>query len=177
MRTKPIAAALLVLALSIISTTFVLLALTSKQWARQDVLSTNTSELGIQDVVVCTALRSPFYRCGYPKVDENATCAIPDCHFYKPYGNNQTSCRSQTQFGNRSDDIVGAGGVLAGSQECQNGRIWNERSQQESALLTPDSSLRRKPPNRRVFLPHTRTHTHLHLGACHSISWRIFQYV
>lgn len=124
MKTRVAAAAVLVLALSIISTTFTLLAATSKSWATQVYYSDkNQTELGLTETTpACILDRSPFYRCGPVKVNISGHCEISDCAFYKPYGRNQTSCRSATEYNTTWLDDASAQGLLGMSQECQEGR-------------------------------------------------------
>ena len=137
MRWGSIIAALLVLVLSIISTTFTLLAATSKSWAAQNYYFDNGTELGLtQFSPVCVYQRSPFYRCGLPRVYENGTCRIDDCTFYSPYGHNQTSCRSATEFGRIWAENVLARGLLGMSQECQEGVFKFRVPRIETELLT-----------------------------------------
>lgn len=110
-----------VLSLSIISTTFVLLTLTSPKWSSQSYFYAEegaTDGTG-QTQALCKAARSPFYRCGVPAVNPEKNCTIPDCKFYKPYGNDRTSCRSPTEMGISLHDPSGARGLFGSSQECQ----------------------------------------------------------
>lgn len=130
MRPKIILASLTSLSLSIVSTTFVLLALTSNRWSIQkyyETLVDGGSPIAWTDPV-CVAHRSPFYRCGIPSVSFNATtnvttCEIPDCAFYAPSGWNQTSCRLPVETGTEDNSLNG------GAQECQEGTSflsWEE---------------------------------------------------
>ncbi|KIM99943.1 hypothetical protein OIDMADRAFT_30313 [Oidiodendron maius Zn] len=120
MRPKIILASLTSLSLSIVSTTFVILALTSNRWSIQkyyETLVDGGSPIAWTDPV-CVAHRSPFYRCGIPSVSFNATtnvttCEIPDCAFYAPSGWNQTSCRLPVETGTEDNSLNG------GAQECQ----------------------------------------------------------
>ena len=113
------------LSLSIISTTFVFLALSSNKWSIQkyhDASIGGGSPTTWTDPPLCAANRSPFYRCGIPVVTFDAvknitTCQIPDCAFYKPYGWNQTSCRLPVETGSEDDPLNGT------EQECQEGKI------------------------------------------------------
>jgi hypothetical protein len=122
-RLAPLIAIATVLTLSIISTTFVLLTLTSPQWSSQSYFfALNGQSDGSNHFpTLCTARRSPFYRCGIPEVAVNKTCKINDCSFYKPYGYDKTSCRSGTEYGSPEDDNRGMKGLLGSSQECQQG--------------------------------------------------------
>ena len=114
MRPKIILASLTSLSLSIVSTTFVLLALTSNRWSIQkyyETLVDGGSPIAWTDPV-CVAHRSPFYRCGIPSVSFNATtnvttCEIPDCAFYAPSGWNQTSCRLPVETGTEDNSLNG----------------------------------------------------------------------
>lgn len=133
MRRGPVLASLLVLALAIVSTIFTLLAATSKSWSTQayyfdagrggDSL-VGATELGKgEKTPACVWERSPFYRCGVPRVNENGTCEIRDCSFYAPSGKNQTSCRSAAEFGvNWGKDDTTANGLLGDATECQEGK-------------------------------------------------------
>ncbi|KAH8901388.1 hypothetical protein GQ53DRAFT_835205 [Thozetella sp. PMI_491] len=102
MRYITIVSSFAALVLSIVSTTFVLLATTSPEWSTQSYYQASNgaaSGNGQFDITpVCTASRSPFYKCGIPIVYENGTCHIPSCQFYPPYGYNATSCRSPAEF-------------------------------------------------------------------------------
>lgn len=141
MRTRVVLASLLVLALSIISATFTLLATTSKSWGTQAYYYDNGTELGLTEITpACTLERSPFYRCGLPRVDINGTCNITDCAYYKPYGTNRTSCRSAHEFGRIWSENSLAMGLLGMSQECQEGKSLSEIS----ILLLPYRLLTRK---------------------------------
>jgi hypothetical protein len=123
MRRPQIIATAAVLILSIISTTFVLLALTSRKWASQSYFFAleGASDGTGQNHTLCKAERSPFYRCGVPAVDPNKKCTVPDCKFYKAYGRDQTSCRSPTEIGISLHDPSRAHGLFGSSQECQQG--------------------------------------------------------
>jgi hypothetical protein len=125
MRLAPVLASTSVLSLSIISTTFVLLALTSKRWAVQNYFFSSTvgSEGdGSQDVDPLTyAYRSPFYRCGVPEITDDKSHAVPFCQFYKPYGKDKTSCRSTGEMGVARNQNAIARGLLGSAQECQQG--------------------------------------------------------
>lgn len=121
MRLAALTASLATFALSITSTTFVLLALTSKNWSIQkyyDAAIGGGSPTTWTDPPLCSASRSPFYRCGIPSVtvDNTTTCIVPDCAFFKSYGWNATSCRSPLETG--SDDFF----LNSGAQECQEGK-------------------------------------------------------
>jgi hypothetical protein len=124
MRFKTIVASLAILSLSIISTTFVLLALTSKEWSVQkyyDAAIGGGSPTS-WSTPLCVAHRSPFYRCGIPSVDfdpvANVTiCVVPDCEFYKPNGWNQTSCGSPLETGTDDNALNGD------ARECQQGKM------------------------------------------------------
>ena len=120
----------LVLALSIVSTTFTFLALRSKSWSTQAYyFDRDGSELGTtENNPVCILERSPFYRCGLPHVDVNGTCHISECAFYNPYGSNQTSCRSSAEYGRPWSEDVLAQGLLGMSLECQEGKSLMESS-------------------------------------------------
>src|SRR4051812_20891214 len=107
MRRGALLAATIVLSLSVVSTTFVFLALTSPKWSSQSYFYAENGQSDGSDVnVICIASRSPFYRCGIPAVTEDRNCTIPDCTFYKPYGLNQTSCRSAAEYGVGEDHNV-----------------------------------------------------------------------
>jgi hypothetical protein len=123
MRVKTLVAAFLVLALSIISTTFTFLALRNKSWSTQAYyFDRDGTELGTTQITpVCVLERSPLYRCGLPHVYANGTCVISDCAFYKPYGQNRTSCRSSAEYGRPWSENVLAQGLLGMSLECQEG--------------------------------------------------------
>lgn len=127
MRVKVILATTLVYALSIISTTFTLLTLTSKNWSEQSLYvagyqngSSNLPPDGTKEFSpVCVVPRSPFYRCNLPHVYWNSTCEL-DCQWYQPYGWNKTSCRSAAEFGASYQNVTYE--VLLGhAQECQEG--------------------------------------------------------
>jgi hypothetical protein len=124
MRVARLIAVTTVLALSIVSTTFVLLAATSSEWSSQSYFSAPGGTLNPNktNTPVCTAWRSPFYRCGIPQVDIDGNCNITDCAWYKPSGTNQTSCRSASEYGVEELDEIGAHGLLGGAQECQQGK-------------------------------------------------------
>ncbi|KAH8882536.1 hypothetical protein GQ53DRAFT_753585 [Thozetella sp. PMI_491] len=121
MRVGSILASGLVLALSIVSTTFVFLTLKSTKWSTESYyFALNGISNGTDEVnPVCMAGRSPFYRCGLPVVDSNGHCSIPNCAFYAPYGANATSCRSSAELGVAKDDNLAALGLLGTEQECQ----------------------------------------------------------
>ncbi|KAI9857979.1 MAG: hypothetical protein M1813_007949 [Trichoglossum hirsutum] len=109
---------LLAVVLSVISTTFVLLALTSKKWAVQRYYHTPTQSATSWLDPVCVAHRSPFYRCGIPTVTFDAnknitTCVVPGCQFYKAYGWDKTSCRLPVETGDEGSELNG------GAMECQ----------------------------------------------------------
>ncbi|KAK5455898.1 hypothetical protein LTS15_005216 [Exophiala xenobiotica] len=114
-----------VLALSIVSTIFVLLALTSPHWASQSYYyALNGQSDGTTDIKpLFRASRSPFYRCGIPKVPvelKNGTRRWSlECHSYRPYGKDKTSCRSAAEMGIPSDNLVAGKGLLGNAQECQ----------------------------------------------------------
>lgn len=117
----------MVLALSIVSTTFTLLALTSRSWSSQAYYYDDGTDLGLNESTpLCVYERSPFYRCSFPRVFENRTCSILNCTSYRPYGYNRTSCRSSTEYGVIWDEARDALGLLGRSQECQEGQF--ERS-------------------------------------------------
>lgn len=130
MRAAPVIACLLVLALSIVSTTFSLLSLKSKEWASQAYYFYGNSNPTLSpdgtgqnsSTRVCVGQRSPFYRCGLPRVYQNQTCEIPDCTWYSPKGYNQTSCRTATEFGEAYGNDYYAAGLLGTEAECQQGR-------------------------------------------------------
>ncbi len=124
MRVASLLASAAVVVLSIVSTTFVFLALTSTEWSTQTYFfAVNGQSDGSTDVSsVCMAGRSPFYRCGIPSVNENRTCIVPACSFYRASGVNLTSCRSAAELGIGGNDDVGAMGLLGGAQECQQGK-------------------------------------------------------
>jgi len=124
MRLKPVLTSFVIFSLSIISTTFVLLTLTSSRWSVQKyyVSLTGDPSLG-QDWVkpICYATRSPFYRCDLPNINETAspmTCAL-NCQFYAPYGYDKTSCRLAVET--NGTDVNGA--TTAGELECQQGKL------------------------------------------------------
>ena len=126
MHIKSVIASTLVLALSIISTTFTLLALTSKEWSYQTYYFNDASAglnpvNGTEGAPVCTGTRSPFYRCDVPFVYPNGTCFINDCATHKAYGNNRTSCRSAPELGLNWTDYQLAKGLMGYAQECQQG--------------------------------------------------------
>jgi hypothetical protein len=129
MRHASLLASALVLALSIVSTTFVFLALTSKRWAVQNYYFSGvigSEGDGSLDVDPLTwAYRSPFYRCGIPEVYENKsqTPIVPFCKFYKPYGNDATSCRTTGEMGLAKNQVAVSGGLLGTAQECQQGEL------------------------------------------------------
>ncbi|KAJ9607110.1 hypothetical protein H2200_008182 [Cladophialophora chaetospira] len=107
------------LALSIVSTTFVLLALTSKRWSAQKYYYPSGDGFDWKSPL-CTAHRSPFYRCDPPALNysaniDKASCNLT-CNFYKPYGRNATSCRLLNETG---DYPAWGSTVTAGAQECQ----------------------------------------------------------
>ena len=123
MRGITIFVSFLTLSLSITSTTFNLLALTSPRWSRQTYYDTaiGGGSPTTWDTPLCFANRSPFYRCSVPSVvsgfemeNGTTTCEV-ECAFYKPYGWNATSCRSPFETG--ADDFPLNGGVM----ECQEG--------------------------------------------------------
>ena len=124
MRYTSILASTSVLALSIVSTTFVLLTLTSKRWAVQNYYPSGIYGQegdGSLNVKRATwAYRSPFYRCGVPEVYENETGIVPFCQFYRPYGTN-TSCRTSGEMHLATKQLLESHGVLGTSQECQQG--------------------------------------------------------
>ncbi len=126
MHIKSVLASALVLTLTIISTTFKLLALASNEWSYQTYYF-NDASAGLNPVNategarVCTGTRSPFYRCDVPFVYPNGTCFMPDCARYKPYGKDQTSCRSAPELGLNWTDFQLARGLMGYAQECQQG--------------------------------------------------------
>ncbi|KAG4435924.1 hypothetical protein IFR05_008581 [Cadophora sp. M221] len=121
MRRKAAATSLLIFALSIISTTFVLLALTSKRWSVQKYYLNKEGDLGFGAgwvTPICHANKSPFYRCEPPVLtisNDVAQCNVPNCQFYKPYGRNKTSCRLAVETKDAEPNSV----TNAGEQECQ----------------------------------------------------------
>ncbi|KAH7407446.1 hypothetical protein BKA64DRAFT_640378 [Cadophora sp. MPI-SDFR-AT-0126] len=121
MRRKAAVTSLLIFALSIISTTFVLLALTSKQWSVQKYYLNKEGDPGFGAGWVdsiCHANKSPFYRCEPPVLtilNNVASCNVPNCKFYKPYGRNRTSCRLAAETKDAEPNSV----TNAGEQECQ----------------------------------------------------------
>lgn len=124
MRITIVVLSLLILTLSIVSTTFVWLTLTSNSWSTQ---SYYTSSQNTQKWTssVCTARRSPFYKCDVPKLTKNGTTGKSSCHFsscqyYKPFGFDQTSCRLPVETGNPYSQIF-----IDNSQECQQGEKPN----------------------------------------------------
>jgi hypothetical protein len=147
MRFKNISASLLALSLGIVSTTFVFISITSKEWSVQKYYSSNGGRGSTTTWTdpVCVAHRSPFYRCmnwpiiSYDAVANTTSCSIADCSFYKPYGFDQTSCRSAVEVGDENGVTVG------GFQECQQGKK-NLTSFSGIALIqAPPSSPRWKP--------------------------------
>ncbi|KAL5326212.1 hypothetical protein ACEPPN_007350 [Leptodophora sp. 'Broadleaf-Isolate-01'] len=121
MRRRALATSIFIFALSIISTTFVLLALTSKRWSVQKyyINDVNSPGLGATwTTPICVANKSPFYRCDAPVINTTAhpnTCVVPNCQFYRPYGRNKTSCRLAVETVGMDPD----NGLIAGAQECQ----------------------------------------------------------
>lgn len=109
-----------ILSLSIVSTTFVLLALTSKQWSIQKYYLNQEGEAGngVDWITpICVANKSPFYRCDIPYLDDTTnppTCVVPNCQFYEPYGWNATSCRLASETRNAANSASNGG-----EQECQ----------------------------------------------------------
>jgi hypothetical protein len=128
MRHASLLASALVLALSIVSTTFVFLALTSPRWAVQNYYFSGVIGAegdGSLDVNRLTwAYRSPFYRCGVPEVYKNKTAIVPFCKFYKPYGKDRTSCRTTGEMGLTRFQVIESQGLLGTAQECQQGEIF-----------------------------------------------------
>ncbi|PVH83678.1 hypothetical protein DL98DRAFT_652158 [Cadophora sp. DSE1049] len=121
MRRKAAVTSLLIFALSIISTTFVLLALTSKRWSVQKYYLNKEGDLGFGAGwadPICHANKSPFYRCEPPVLtilNDVASCNVPNCQFYQPYGRNKTSCRLAAETKDAEPNSV----TNAGEQECQ----------------------------------------------------------
>ncbi|KAK0100919.1 hypothetical protein ONS95_007361 [Cadophora gregata] len=121
MRRSAAATSLLIFALSIISTTYVLLSLTSKRWSIQKYYLNKEGDLGFGAGWVdpiCNASKSPFYRCEPPVLtikNNIASCNVPNCHFYRPYGRNKTSCRVAVETKDAEPNSV----TNAGEQECQ----------------------------------------------------------
>ncbi|KAF8851877.1 hypothetical protein BDZ45DRAFT_678782 [Acephala macrosclerotiorum] len=121
MRRRAVLSSLFIFALSIVSTTFVLLALTSPRWAVQKYyLNTDGSAALGADWIspICVAHKSPFYRCEPPIINTTASppiCTVPNCQFYAPYGRNRTSCRLAAETNDTDPNSV----TNAGEQECQ----------------------------------------------------------
>jgi hypothetical protein len=127
MRRRAVVTSVLIFSLSVVSTTFVLLALTSKRWVLQRYYPqvTGSPALGADWIKpICFANRSPFYRCGLPIVNDTAnpwTCVVQDCQFYAPFGYNKTSCRLGVET-NGSDTLSD---ITAGELECQQGKMFH----------------------------------------------------
>ncbi|KAH8654010.1 hypothetical protein BGZ60DRAFT_419140 [Tricladium varicosporioides] len=122
MRRRVLLSSLFIFTPSIISTVFVLLALTSPRWAVQKYYLNldGQSSLGAEWVTpICIAHKSPFYRCESPVINTtdptHPVCTVPNCQFYKPYGRNQTSCRLAVETNDTDPNSV----TNAGEQECQ----------------------------------------------------------
>ncbi|CZR52729.1 uncharacterized protein PAC_02606 [Phialocephala subalpina] len=121
MRRRAILSSLFIFALSIVSTTFVLLALTSPRWAVQKYYLNldGSSSLGTDWIhPICIAHKSPFYRCEPPVINTTTSppvCTVPNCQFYAPYGRNRTSCRLAAETNDTDPNSV----TNAGEQECQ----------------------------------------------------------
>ena len=124
---------LFTLSLGIVSTTFVLLAVTSKRWAVLRIF------VGASDWTwanpICIINSSPFYHCGYPNLTFDATsnkstCNVPNCQFYRAHGWDSTSCRLPRETGQSVNDLN------ANAQVCQQGMSSeNELSDRISLLL------------------------------------------
>lgn len=119
MRIKVVVLSLLIISLSIVSTTFVLLTLTSKNWSTQSYYTSQNAQKWTQSV--CTAGRSPFYKCSVPKLATDGTtgkpsCSFSSCKYYKPFGFDQTSCRLPVEIGTTISQLF-----IDNSQECQQG--------------------------------------------------------
>jgi hypothetical protein len=155
MRYSPFLASASVLVLSVISTTFVLLTLTSKRWAVQNYYFSGViggEGDGSMNIDPLTwAYRSPFYRCGVPEIYENKTGIVPFCQFYKPYGRNATSCRTSGEMKLPSNQVLQSQGLLGTAQECQQGE--GNRPTLHGSTDASISSLRRKSPDRGIGLP------------------------
>lgn len=116
----------LVLALTIISTVFAYLTLKSPEWSTQALypaLSLTARGDGSNNInPIFHVTRSPFYKCGVPQVYLNQSFKI-NCTWYKPYGYNETSCRTNGEIGLGFTENVKANGTLGTAQECQNGML------------------------------------------------------
>ncbi len=114
---------LLVLTLSIISTVFSILTATSPRWAVQKYYpGPAPADSTTFTSVICVAHRSPFYRCGLPRVGGDGVCRIPSCQFYPPSGNNRTSCRVDAEVGAAHLQDSNLKGLHGSYMECQEGQ-------------------------------------------------------
>jgi hypothetical protein len=176
MRLRSVIAALFTLTLSIVSTIFVLLALTSRRWAVQKYYADADNPVNWIDPI-CLANRSPFLRCGYPNVTaanatSNASCSVPDCDFYKPYGWDQTSCRLAAEVA--SVDGASAQDLVGTAQECQQGKRELPLVLPAKLLLTTVlSPLHWKSSDRCIGLHHSWT-PHQYRTGFHHICERCF---
>lgn len=136
MRPRVVLTALLVLTLSILSAVFAILAATSKSWATQAYyFDDGGADFGLNETrPTCIYERSPFYRCNLPTINESGVCTITDCAFYKAYGQNQTSCRSSTEYGRPWAENFFAQGLLGGRQECQQSKSLKFGSAEDERL-------------------------------------------
>ncbi|CZR68332.1 uncharacterized protein PAC_18231 [Phialocephala subalpina] len=118
MRKRATFTTLFILVLSIVSTTFVFLALTSKEWAIQKYYLNSEGEIGNGanwTKPSCHANRSPFYRCEVPDLNTDTnTCPDPSCKWYRAYGKGATSCILASESHNQPDSPN-----VGGEQECQ----------------------------------------------------------
>ena len=145
MRKGVLFAAFLVLALAIISTVFSILTATSPRWAVQKYYRGMLDKTTFT-TVICAAHRSPFYRCGLPRVAGDSPCEIPSCRFYPPSGRNRTSCRVDAEVGAGFLRTATLNGTLGTYMECQEGQAL--LAAQCKTLADICSAHGREPPDR-----------------------------